>query len=668
MKKWYIALAFVLFVFDLIAQENPKIKFGKITKTDFEITSPLIDSNVNAIVIADKGESVFQGNSNGWFSLVFKRFKRIKILNNNGFSAADIAIYLYSEGNETEKLEKLEAQTYNLENGNITTTKLDPRNVFEEKERKNLIKKKFTFPAVKAGSIIELSYTLKSDFLFNIQPWEFQGEYPCMWSEYRVEIPEFFNYMLFSQGTLNYDIKQKESSRNNYRVRRSGGIQTDDIVDISTIVYNFKWGIKNVPALKAESFTSSINNYVAKINFQLSEYRFPERSVEQIMKTWPKVEETLLQSEEFGRAYLKNNGWLDDELKSIVKGANSDYEKARRIYEYVRDHFTCTNNYGIFLGDLTSVKDVFKRKSGTVGEINLLLLAMLQHESIASAPVILSSRSRGFVHPVYPLMDRFNYLICEADLDGKNIYLDASEPYLGFNKLPVSCYNGKAWVIKEGATHSINFTTDSLTETKLTTVVLMNDSGKSAGRISSQLGSQESYKLREKLSKSNVDSYSKEIARSFNSECKIDNLKIDSLKSYESPIKMSMDLAFKNEGDVIYFSPILNPTTTKNPFTSADRKYPIEMPYTIDETYILNMEIPVGYIVDELPKSVKYRLNEDVGLFEYIIVKNNGRIQLRSSINIKRANFGTEYYNNLRDFYAFVIKKQSEQIVLKKIN
>ncbi len=38
--------------------------------------------------------------------------------------------------------------------------------------------KKFTFPNVKEGSIIEFEYTKMSDFLQNLEPWEFQGAYP----------------------------------------------------------------------------------------------------------------------------------------------------------------------------------------------------------------------------------------------------------------------------------------------------------------------------------------------------------------------------------------------------------------------------------------------------------------------------------------------------------
>jgi hypothetical protein len=91
------------------------------------------------------------------------------------------------------------------------------------------------------------------------------------------------------------------------------------------------------------------------------------------------------------------------------------------------------------------------------------------------------------------------------------------------------------------------------------------------------------------------------------------------------------------------------------------------MPYKIDETYLLNMEIPAGYQVEEMPKSAKVAFNENEGIFEYLIQKGETNIQMRVRLKFNKAYFPTEEYSNLRDFFAFVVKKESEQIVFKKI-
>jgi hypothetical protein len=81
---------------------------------------------------------------------------------------------------------------------------------------------------------------------------------------------------------------------------------------------------------------------------------------------------------------------------------------------------------------------------------------------------------------------------------------------------------------------------------------------------------------------------------------------------------------------------------------------------------VLNMEIPNGYEIEELPKSAQVTLNEDEGTFQYLIGRNENMIQFKSVIKLNKATFQPEDYNSLREFFAQVVKKQSEQIVFKK--
>lgn len=668
MRKIIFSILFVWGFLPVSAQNKPVIKFGKITPADFNVSSPLIDSNVNAVVLADLGTSEFVGNNKGWFSIVFKKHKRILIRNSKGFDAAATSVYLYSSGMETEKIENLSANTYNLENGTVVTTKVDSKSVFEEKIKKNLIKKKFTFPALKAGSIIEFTYTIKSDFLFNLQPWEFQGEYPCLWSEYSVHLPDFLNYVFLSQGYLPFDVTKNEDYASLYTVRVDGGTSADKVYRINTTVHNHTWAIKNVPPLKEESFTSTLANHISKIEFQLSEYRFPDQPVKSIMKSWPAVSEKMMGSEDFGLAFTAINNWLSDDLKLIVKEAANQEEKTRKIFEYVRDHFTCTSTYGTRLGDNTSLKDVFKRKSGSVSEINLLLLAMLRHEEIPSEPVLMSLRSRGLVDAIYPLMDRFNYLVCQVKIGDRLFYLDASKPMIGFNKLPESCYNGIAWVLSKDEPAPVFFYADSLREEKRSSVfIINNDKNKYVGAFNSQLGYYESADFREKMSKTKKEDYLKEIAKGYSGDIKVANLEIDSLGKYEEPVSIRYEFDINKEEDMLYFNPMFSEGQKQNPFKSAQRNYPVEMPYTVNEVYILNMEVPNGYAIEEIPKSVRFKMNDGEGMFEYLCVKSPDKIQLQSTIKINKANFQQEDYESLREFFSFIIKKQSEQIVFKKI-
>lgn len=666
MKLYFLLIAILLpcLAANVSAQGKAPIKFGKIAPEDFTIKQPF-DSGASAVVIADIGSSVFEGNMKGWFSLVFKRVKRVKILDKKGFEAAKVEISLYSDGSMEEKLDDLKAFTYNLENGKVVETKLESSSIFKDKLSKNRTVRKFTFPAVKEGSVIEYSYTLKSDFLYNLQPWSFQGEYPCLWSEYEVGIPEFFNYVTINQGYLNAEVKT-DIYHGSYRVTVPNGADKDEVVPLDGDVNSRRWVIKNAPALKPENFTSSVKNYISGIEFQLSSYQIKTGTYHDMMGNWLLLGQKLMEAEYFGAPLAKNNNWLDDELKNITKGAVTKTEKAKKIFAYVRDNLTCTDHSALTIE--TTLKDVLKKRSGSVADINLLLAAMLRHEDIAADPLILSTKSHGFTSEIYPLLDRFNYVICHTQLDGVNYELDASSPYSAFGKLSPSCYNGHARVITKEAAIPVYFEPDSLKEQKMTSVFISNDEKQGlVGSFKSQLGFYESAELREKI-KDDVQGYFKKIKSGYNFDINITDATVDSLKLPDMPAVIQYDFAFKPsaEDNLVYFNPMMTEGYKENPFTAAERQYPVEMPYVMDETYLLNMEVPKGYTVEEVPKSAKVAFNEDEGFFEYIIQKSDDVVMLRSRIKLNKATFAPEDYEGLRAFFGFVVKKQNEQIVLKK--
>ena len=190
-----------------------------------------------------------------------------------------------------------------------------------------------------------------------------------------------------------------------------------------------------------------------------------------------------------------------------------------------------------------------------------------------------------------------------------------------------------------------------------------------AGTVNHDFGTYESVQIRQQLAKTSLDDYKKNLGKDLPDGIVIDSLKMDSLKLLNEPVSEKLDITFKSFGDddVVYFSPMLDEVIKKNPFAAAERYYPVEMPYTINNVYTLNMEIPKGFRVDELPKSVRFSLNNDDGMFEYLISADKQYIQMRCKLILNRANFLNEDYQYLRELYASIVKKESEQIVFKKV-
>jgi transglutaminase-like putative cysteine protease len=650
-----------------------KIAVSKPLVGDFTSTSSLIDSNSQALILFDLGDISFIGNSKGWFSYVYKRHTRIRILRKNALAddgdRATVRVLLYKPETGGEKIDRVSATTYNLVDNKIVETHLEKTDLFKDRRDKDLVEMKFTMPAAREGSIIDYTYTITSEYFYTLPRWQFQSQNdPCLWSEYKVEIPQTLSYIVLRQGYHKYDTDKGEVGRGSYRVTRKeeGGLaeNTSDLtVSVNTIRHT--WVMKNVPAFHAESFLTTPRNYLDEISFQLSA-TYNGEDTRAVTNNWSKLTEELLSRDDFGKAIQDDNLWLDPLADKITAGTNSPEERARAIYYYVKDHFSCTDYYDKFVQ--TNLQDVVKKGSGTVGDINLLLIALLRKKAIHADPVLLGTRELGFSPDNYPMNERMRYVIAQAKLSGGNTYyLDAAHRELGFGQLAGNCYNGHARVICEKDSGSVYFEADSLKENKTTLVLITVGDKGLEGAYQSVYGKQESYNARRRVAEVGEKAYFKELTSHFD-EKTVRNTGIDSLNRPEDPLGVHFEFQL-NEPDasILYINPVMGADAiTENPFKALERKYPVEMPYVIDNMYNFTMQIPDGYVVDERPKSMRAALNGNQGQFEYLVGGDATQIQVRCHLVLKKAYFTPEDYNSLRDFFALAVKKEAETIVLKK--
>lgn len=670
MKKKTLTLIYFFTHFFCLGQNIRNEKFGEIKAEDFNPKSTLLSSDDAAVILSDVGSSEFVGNNNGYFTILYKRHRKILIKKKTAFDRATVSVKLY-QGNviNEEILDDVEAATYNLMDGKIVATKLNKDGIIKEKFDKRYIVKKFTMADIKEGSIIEYKYTIKSQD-DRLNSWYFQDDCPTLWSEYQVTIPPMYNYVVVKKGEYKklLTVDSAKSFFKSYSILfpGDGAYSSSSIGTYSGDAKWSLWAMKDVPAYKYENFIANHNHYITAFSFQLHSIKYSETKTYQRIKSWFQTAPDLLKSEWFGQIFDKEkHSWVEKEAATII-GSNEGLEAAKKIFISVRDNFICNDHDAIFMSD--DPKKIYKQKKGNVADINLLLTALLRSIGFTANPVLLSTRGNGEISEYTAILNEFDYTICQLKIDSTIYYLDASDSKNGFDKLPAYCYNGYGRIIAE-IPYLIDFSANNLSENKNTVVFIANaDSGKIEASFDSRFGFQESKTIRDKLLQTTQKEFFSKISKAYSFDVKIENEEIVNQKNYEEPISVKYDMKFilGNE-DVIYFNPLLTEATKENIFKAEKRNYPVEMPYAIDETYILDMEIPKGYQVDEMPKSVRSKFNEDEGLFEYIIVNREGHIQLRCKFQLYKANFAAADYEPLRDFFGLFIKKQAEQIVFKKI-
>jgi hypothetical protein len=649
------------------AFSQSKIKFGKITPEDFQPTSFEKDTSAHAVIVADIGSSEYEADRDD-LHMIFKQYKRIKIIDKNAYDEATIKVLLYHVGSAEEKLLNVKAVAYNLVDGKVVETKMDSKSIFLDKVAKDVNVKKFTIPDVKEGTIIEYSYTINSPWKYSLRSWVFQDEYPVMLSEYTVTIPEFYDFVFLKQD-VNGLLKHKaDIDRQTFNLTYSSSpTAAAEHFSMQANTTRNVWSAEKIPALKEESFTTSLSNHITKIEFQLSALKFPNSPVKPMMTTWEKFSEEMYKDEDFGADLTKNNGYLGDVVDGLVSGLKDDTAKARKIYNYVRTNFTCTDHSGLYLSK--PLKTVFSSRNGNETDINLLLIAMLRRARLKADPVILSTRDHGVTSEMYPLRARFNYTIAALTTDSLTYFLDASLPFLGFGRLNASCYNGHARLLQEGNTAiPVYFNPDELIEQKNTYVMVMgSDAGGLKGSYQQMPTYFESCVIRAAIKDKGKDTYFKGHEKDFGAETSISGVEVEDLGDNEVVLKVKYDFEMKpDESGMLYINPLFKEATLKNPFKSETRFYPVEMSHVMDEVYTLNLTIPDGYTVEELPESALVKLNETDGVFQYLIKQSDNAIQFRCRVKLSRAVFAPDEYPELRRFYDMIVKKQSEQIVLKR--
>jgi Domain of Unknown Function with PDB structure (DUF3858)/Transglutaminase-like superfamily len=649
-------------------QDKPADTFGNVSLKDFSQEVDSSQKGASAVILADIENVYYEQNAAGEYEVITKRFSRVKIINRAGLEAGKFVLHLNTFvpfhsiilNLPPPGLEDLRGVTFKLENGVIHEDKLDLSQVVTEKDANNHISKKFIMPGLTEGSIFDIEYKIRTHNLAQQLEWSFQNNYPCLWSEYDVKLPFADQYFIKYLGDSNFFVHSVDSLTQN---------NTNYTYNHNVTLSHFRWVKINEPAITTEPYIGSVNNYVDRVSF-LRKWKLYTRN--------PFRDYNSDSWEGFSSIYFLINGlekfdeekypWMTKEINIITAGQTSQNEAAKSIFMYIRDHFSCTNQNNYFTSQ--SLKETFNNKFGTVGDINLLLTAMLHQLKIDANPAVLSTVDHGYGNLSFPLPSDYNYLICVAKINGRELFLDASRPLNPYGKISFNCYNGGAATLNTVHSNLIKLPPDSLYESNRANVIITSDEkGALSGSLTINCGSQKSYSIREEVKKTSIkEFFSKSI---INGQIKsFANEELENLDNPDEPLTVYCEMDFDDtlNSSHIYMKPVVYSYLKTNPFLSEKRQFKVEMPFRMDNIYLLTMDIPKGYHVEEMPASIRIQLNQTDGFFEYIIEKNSENIQLRMRMKLNKTVYGREEYSNLREFINSVLNKENEQIVLNKNN
>jgi len=629
------------------------------------------DSSAVAVVLADFGESFMTYNSENGFVLNFERITRIKILKKEGLQWGTFIVPIFHRATDEEKLTGLKGVTYNLENGKQVETKLKNESVFREKYDDNTDLVKIAFSNVTEGAIVEISYKIISDFIFNFQDWDFQyNKIPVRWSEYRARIPEFFNYEKFMQGYIPLATVEQTSATNSFNLNikeRTEGLLVYPArnENINYQETNFRWATKDVPAFKEEPFMTTYRDYISRIDFELSFTKFPYSGVKNYMGSWEDINKRYAVEGKFVDE-IKDNEHLKQKVSELTKGMELPEDKINAIHKYVIENIQWDELSRKYLNK--SLRRVAEDKKGNSAELNFLLASMLEKAEIKVAPVLISTRDHGFVKEEVPISSQFNYVICLAQVGEKKILLDATQKWLPAGFLPERCLNGKGLVIAEAGYSWVNLVAPVKSKTSISAELKLDENGDFTGKMTIDRSGYPAENSREKFHSKGEAGYVTDFIANHSWEVSKSNFENPKLLNF--PFKETHELKISENatvaGDLVYFNPLFMSSETENKFKSETREYPVDFGSPFDKVHYIKVTIPDGYVIEELPASKALALPGNSAKFFYNVTQSNGLITVTSNLQINRSLFVQTEYDVLREFFAQVVAKHAEQIVLKK--
>jgi hypothetical protein len=673
---------FLILRLNIAYPQKPLEKFGKIDAKELTVSICPIDKEAHAYYIFDYGKIYFehatkftnvsmQANTPR-FQMNYKRHLRIKILDNQAFDLTNIKIPLYhgDDGN-TEKITNVKGITYNLENGKVIKTKFDKKDIKIESTSKNWKTVKFAMPNVKAGSVVEVEYSVRSHYYFNLPVLRFQHTIPTLYSEYDVAIPEYLIYSQVESGY--YPIQQTKSSR----VQSINTISTELSLRNSRKDYNntvsytdnvYLYQSTNIPAFPREKYLKARKNYISKITFELQSSNYPEQEIQNYSTTWQKVNAKM---DEFYQV-LENTNHLNRTKKNLLSSKQKGLSLLSLGFEKVKNHFTWNDKESKY--PTNTLNEAYQAKEGNSADINLNLVVLLRELGFEANPVILSTQRNGFIHPSIPSLSGFNYVIARVKFEDKIYLLDATEPYSEINLLPTRCLNDKGLIIGEADEEWMNLMGYNSSISVWNHTLSLQEDLTIQGTVKGELKKYAAYHKRKAIKKGNgvtkSNTNNRDTRKNKNAKRIIKNISIKGLDVLGSNLDISYDVNETDyaeaSGDLLYFSPVFDPYFDENPFKLEKREFPVEFDYPIHIQEVYNIKIPDNYIINELPKSLITQLSDKSVTYMYKVSQMNNRVHIMSILSSKKSTFISTEYQELKQIFQMIAEKQKEFVVLKK--
>ncbi|MFS4428964.1 transglutaminase-like domain-containing protein [Chryseobacterium sp. S90] len=629
----------------IMMNAQKKYKFlnpPKFNDADLSKTKSLLDENAPAEILYKSAYFMIDANTG---NLHKKYYFRVKIYDKD--KAEDwlnLEIPIYNVGTNRESLGKFKAFTYNLENGITVPVKVEKSSQYKSKENKYVTLTKFAFPSVKNGSILEYQYEIISPFRFMIPEVLIESDTPSLNTEYVLDTPINMSYNVNYTGGLSPKHREMEE-RNLY----------------GTQYKTFRFAFENLKGFKTEKFVRNDRNFRTKISAELNSTNFGELKL--YSSSWDQIGKRLYESEDFG-GELKRTKLAKENMPAGVSEMKTDLEKANAIFSYVQKTFTWNKDKGIYTED--GIKKLLETKVGNAAEINLFLVMMLREAGLKADPLVISTVENGLINLVSPNISNMNFVLASINIDNQLHIYDATSKQSSLDEIPLKSWNQYGILVTKEKTLQIQMTNIKSSNTFLTVNGKINDDGSISGTYSDRDTGAYAMYVKDSYD-DNAEKYKKQYKENFSMDFTDINSKVLENGDFESSMKFSSMNLIDRVGKKMIINPMLFLNKSSNEFDQTEvRQYPIDFGSPITKVKKIVLEIPEGYVIEEMPKEKRIVTEDKEIAYTYSVEQKGNKLEVTTTTKVSSSDYPKEYYPAFKQIWGVASKFENQVISLVK--
>lgn len=612
-------------------------EFGKFTDQDLMIEKVSFEPDAKIVVLYKSGDSYFK-----YGGIHTDYFYRYKVLTEGASDFGDFRIILYRGDNLFEEVSQVKAQVSYLDGNARKDIRLGKESIKEVDLGDGYFEIRIVFPQVKKGSILEFSYKKVSKMLSLLDGWEFQGQYPSLFSSFRFKAPSFFQYQMIIQGKRLAEAT-KVSERSN----------------------SYSWILRDIPSLPNEPFVGSLIDYQERVDGYLfsSEYYKEEEleSSEIFYASWDQVATEILLIDDY-RSYQYKTG--SNSLLADLDFSDSTQEgKAKKIFNYVSTSYKSIESRR--LEPIYTLPRMVELKEGNSFDKNLLLYYLFRMHGIDSHLIMINERGKGRSQLIEkPYIFQFHSVILKAEIAGKPVFLDASDSIMPFGLVPVRKLVPRGFFMEKGSGRLDELPINHRSGTINQMIFEVDEEGNSFLNIAERYTDYAALKWDE-----NYSGLTQELLISQDKYKDFELLDFEVLNQIKE--KRMLTVTYRKsvgalEDKVIALEPFNNSIFLKNIFTQNERILPVEFDHPIYESYNVIIPIPKGYELEDYPESVSITIPSKGVKFSFQISPEAHEIKVNSRVELSQSLFPVAEYPDLKFIMESIADKYAQPIILKK--